>query len=201
MSHNTDTPSGARLRGFATVLLITAFFGVLWGLVGASALPAGPAFPAAVLVVAATAVLLLAAARLFYLSRRLPVSSEGASVNPFGTRPYRLAVLFQVVAIPVAAGVLNNAGYQGAVISSVAVIVGLHFFGLIPAFESWSFAAVGSAMVFVGVLSLLLPAGPEGSGTSPRGALVGLGCALVLWVSVLRPLISTWRQVGPTPET
>jgi hypothetical protein len=107
-----------------------------------------------------------------------------------------LAVLFEVVAIPLAAAVLNKAGHPDVVVSAVAAIVGLHFFGLVPAFGSWGFAAVGGAMVLVGALSLLLPAGPEGGGASPRGALVGLGGALVLWLGVLPPLVSTWRRAG-----
>lgn len=199
MSHNADPPSAVSVRGFAVVLLITAFFGAVWGLVGARALPAWPSFPVTVLVVAATTLFLLAAARLFRLSRGLPAASGEADANPFRSRPYRLAVLFEAVAIPLTAVVLNSAGYPGAVISAVAMIVGLHFFGLIPAFKSWRFAAVGGAMVLVGTISLLLPAGAEGSGASPRGALVGLGCALVLWAGVVPPLVSTWRRVGARP--
>lgn len=196
MSHNADTPTTARARSFAVVLLITAFFGALWGLVGASALPDGPSLPATVLVVAVTVALLLAAARLFRLSRRSPGSPAGAGANPFGTRAYRLAVIFEVVAIPVAAVALNSAGHPDVVVSAVAAIVGLHFFALVPAFGSWRFAAVGGAIVLVGALSLLLPAGPEGSEPSPRAALVGLGCALVLWLGILSPLVSIWRRAG-----
>lgn len=114
--------------------------------------------------------------------------------NPFGTRAYRLAVLFEAVAIPVAAVVLNNAGYPGAVVSAVAAIVVLHFFGLVPAFHSRRSAAVGGAMLLIAAFSLLLPGGV--SGTSPRGAVVGLGCAFVLWVGVLPFVLSTWREAN-----
>jgi zinc transporter ZupT len=93
--------------------------------------------------------------------------------------------------------VLNKAGHPDAVVSVVAAIVGLRFFGLIPAFRSWGFAAVGGAMVVVGVLSLLLPAAAAaGGGASPRSALVGIGCAFALWGGVLPPLVSTWRRAG-----
>lgn len=151
-----------------------------------------------------TAAFLLVAARFFRLSRCLPLSPTGAGTNPFRTRAYRLAVLFEAVAIPVAAVALNDAGYPGAVVSAIAAIVGLHFFGLIPAFRSWRFAAVGGAMVAVGLLSLLLlsGAGASGadSGADPRGAAVGLGCALVLWIGVLPLMVSTWRQAGARPD-
>lgn len=131
----------ARARGLAVVLLIAAFFGALWGLFGASSLPDDFSLPATALVVAVTAVLLAAAAQLLRLSRRPLASPAGASTNPFGSRAYRLAVLFEVVGIPLAAVVLNNAGKPGAVVSVVAAIVGLHFFGLVPAFGLRRFAA------------------------------------------------------------
>jgi hypothetical protein len=197
VSRNVDPPLAARAGGFAVVLLITAFFGAWWGLVGASALPDGLSLPATLVVVAVTAILLLAAARLFRLSRRSPNSPPGAGSNPFKARAYRLAVLFEVVTIPLAALVLNKAGHPDAVVSVVAAIVGLPFFGLVPAFRSWGFAAVGGAMVVVGVLSLLLPAAAAaGGGASPRSALVGIGCAFALWGGVLPPLVSTWRRAG-----
>jgi hypothetical protein len=180
------------------VVLITAFFGALWGLMGAATLPGTPSSVAALLTVVVTTTFLLAAARLLLLSRRLPRSSASAGTNPFGTNPFRsraylLAVLFEVVAIPVAVVLLNRAGYPGAVGSAIVAIVGLHFFGLVPAFKSRRFAAVGGAMVLVGLLSLLLPSVAGGaSGVDPRGAATGLGSALVFWVGVLPLVISAW---------
>jgi hypothetical protein len=182
-----------QVRGLGVALFMITFFGALWGMVGAFALPGALSLLAGVLVGAATVVHLLSSARLLRLSQRLPVAAGDVGTNPFGTRSYRLAVLFEVTAIPICAAVLNNAGYPRAVISAVAVIVGLHFFGLIPAFRSRWFAAVGGAPVAVGLLSLVLP---TGTGASPRGALVGLGCALVLWVSAFPPLVSTLRRAG-----
>lgn len=194
MTHNAVPPDAARARGLAVALLITTFFGAVWGVVGAFALPGIASLPATVLVVLVTVILLLGSARLFRISRSLPpVASDNAGTNPFVAGPYRLAVLFEVIAIPLTAAVLNRAGYPGAVISSVAVIVGLHFFGLVPAFKARRFAVMGGAMVLVGLVSLLLP---TGTGTSPRGALVGLGCALVLWVFAFPPLFSVLRRTG-----
>jgi hypothetical protein len=182
-----------QVRSLAVALFITTFFGALWGMVGAFALPGARSLLAGVLVGTVTVVLLLGSARLLRLSPRLPVAAGEVATNPFGTGSYRLAVLFEVTTIPISAVVLNNAGYPGAVISAIAVIVGQHFFGLIPAFKSLRFAAVGGAMVAVGLLSLVLP---TGNGASPRSALVGLGCALVLCVSAFPPLVSTLRRAG-----
>ena len=194
MSRSARTFAAAPTGGVALVLLITAFFGALWGLTGAYALPGGFSLAALALVAVATTVLLLAAVGLLRLPRQ-PSSSLGP--NPFRSGPYILAVAFEAIAIPLAAVALNSAGYPEAVVSAVAVIVGLHFFGLVPAFRSRRFAVVGGAMVLVGLLSLLLPPGAEG--TYPRGALVGLGCAFVLWTSALQPLIMTRRHAGSHP--
>jgi hypothetical protein len=155
------------------VVLITAFFGALWGLMGAAVLPGIPSSVAALLTVVVTMTFLLAAARLLLLSRRLPRSSASAGTNPFRSRAYLLAVLFEVVAIPVAVVLLNRTGYPGAVGSAIVAIVGLHFFGLVPTFESRRFAAVGGAMVLVGLLLLSVAGGA--SGVDPRGAATGLG--------------------------
>jgi hypothetical protein len=122
----------------AVALFITTFFGALWGTVGAFALTGAVSLLAGVLVGMVTMVLVLGSTRLLRLSRRLPVAAGEVGKNPFGTGSYRLAVLFEVSAIPISAALLNNAGFPGAVISAVAVIVGLHFFGLIPAFRSLS---------------------------------------------------------------
>ena len=151
-----------QVRGLAVALFITTCFGALWGMVGAFALRGALSLLAGVLVGTVTVVLLLGSARLLRLSQRLPVAAgEVGMKNPFGRGSYRLVVHFEVSAIPISAVVLNNAGYPGAVISAVAVIVGLHFFGLIPAFRSRWFAAVGGAIVAVGYSRWYYRQGPE----------------------------------------
>jgi hypothetical protein len=166
------------------------------GSVGRGRPPWYPPVRRCLLTVVVTTAFLLAAARLLLLSRRLPRSSASAGTNPFRSRAYLLAVLFEVVAIPVAVVLLNRAGYPGAVGSAIVAIVGLHFFGLVPAFKSRRFAAVSGAMVLVGLLSLLLPSVAGGaSGVDPRGAATSLGSALVFWVGVLSLVISAW--LGP----
>lgn len=199
MSIGTGHLSAGISRTTGVVVLITTFFGALWGIIGALALSDGSPL-AVILVTAITVALLVCAAHFFRVSQRLPQLSENRGTNPFGTRAYRLAVLFEVVAIPASAVVLNNTGHPGAVVSAVAAIVGLHFFGLIPAFRSWRFALLGGSMVLLALLSLLVPSGVDASGANLRGAVVGLGCALLLWVSILPLVISTWRAANAGSE-
>jgi len=173
------------------VVLITASFGALWDLLGAAALPGTPSSVAALLTVVVTTAFLLAAARLLLLSRRLPRSSASAGINPFRSRAYLLAVLFEVVAIPVAVVLLNRAGYPGAV--GDRRDRGAAFLRACPRVQV---AAVGGAMALVGLLSLLLPSVAGGaSGVDLRGAATVLGSALVFWVGVLSLVISAW--LGP----
>lgn len=103
-------------------------------------------------------------------SRNLPAAtSDAAGANPFTTGPYRLAVLFEVLTITLSAAMLNRAGYPEAVISAVAIVVGPHFFGLIPAFRSGLFAAIGGAMVAVGLLSVAARGGRSLAARSASG--------------------------------
>lgn len=82
-------------------------------MVGAFALADAASPLAGVLVGMVTVILLLGSARLLRLSWRLPVAAGEDGTNPFGTASYRLALLFEVTAIPISAAVLNNAGYPG----------------------------------------------------------------------------------------
>ena len=85
---------------------------------------------------------------------------------------------------------------------AVAAIVGLHFFGLIRAFQSWRFAVVGAVMVLLALLSFALPAsvivGPAGAQFRARAAFVGLGCALCLWGGIASIVVGTWRRLDST---
>lgn len=91
-------------------------------------------------------------------ARRRP-GGDGQAPSSFCTRDYQLAVLAEIIAIPLAGRLLTAAGRPDAVMPAVAVIVGLHFFffGLIRAFRSWHFAVVRGAMVLVALLGLALP--------------------------------------------
>ena len=55
-----------QVRGLAVALFITTFFGALWGMVGALALPGAVSLLAGVLVGTVTVVLLLGSARSFH---------------------------------------------------------------------------------------------------------------------------------------
>jgi hypothetical protein len=129
-------------------------------------------------------------------ARQLPAAAEHTT-NPFRSRAYWLAVLAQGIAIPLVSRLLSASGHPDAIMPAIAMIVGAHLFGLIPAFGSWYFALVGGMMVLLGAISLtFIPAvavGPAGTSISLRTAVVGFGCALILWGSIV-PIVATVRR-------
>lgn len=191
--------SAERLRGIVLSTLITAGFAAGWGVGGSVALLGIARVLALLVVLVVTASLVAVAFRLFWQARSYPGAS-GAETNPFRSRPYQLAVLAEIVALPLAGWLLTQAGRPDAIISAVAAIVGLHFFGLVPAFRSRLFAVIGGAMVLLALLSLALPptvtVGASGEQLGLRAATVGLGSALILWAGSVPILTATLRQIG-----
>ncbi|HEU4327272.1 MAG TPA: hypothetical protein VFS21_29305 [Roseiflexaceae bacterium] len=187
-----------QLRGATLTTLISAVFAAGWGLSGSAALPSPTNVLAALLVAVVTAVWLGAAYRFHRAAQGRPAAPEPA-LNPFRTRPYQLAVLAQFIAFPLAGRFLTAVGRPDAIMPAVAAIVGLHFFGLIPAFRSWRFAAVGGAMVLLAALSLALPVAvplvPSGEAVGLRGAAIGFGSALILWAGALPVALAVWREL------
>ena len=159
MSNNIPAPSAPissnYLRGVAFSTIITAIFAAVWSLSGSFAVLGIARVVLLLLVVLITAVLLRQAIVLLRTARDAPLT-DTLTTKPFRSRAYALAVAAQFIAFPIVSRVLSNMGYSDAIISAIATIVGRHFFGLIRAFQSWRFALVGSAMIVLGLLSLVL---------------------------------------------
>ncbi len=188
----------AYARSVAYTLFITTFFAFVWGVNGSVALPGTIRIVCLCGVLVISAVLFGMAFLLLRSTSDLPTATTQA-INPFRTRLYNLAVSAQFIAIFLGAQLLSRIGYADAIISLVAVIVGLHFFALIPVFQSWRFAGVGSAMVLLGLGSLLLAPSmtlaSTGETVGVRTAIVGLGCAIILWAGVAPLVYLTWQQL------
>jgi hypothetical protein len=188
-----------RLRGTALTTLIVGGFASGWAISGSLALPGVARVVALALVLAITVALCGLAFTFLWAARGRP-GTGGQGPNPFRSRDYQLAVLAEIIAIPLAGRLLTTAGQPEAVMPAVAAIVGLHFFGLVRAFQSWRFAVVGAAMVLLALLSLALPpsvaVGPAGAALGLRAAVVGLGCALALWGGIASLVLGTWRRLS-----
>jgi len=187
------------LRGTALTSFLVGGFAAGWGISGSLALPGLAGRVALILILAVTVALFGFAVTFLRAAPGWP-SAIGQRSNPFRTRDYQLAVLAEIIAIPLTGRLLTMAARPDAVMPAVAAIVGLHFFGLVRAFQSWRFAVVGAGMVLLALLSLTLPpcvtVGPTGAPLGVRAAVVGLGCALLLWGGIAPLVIGTWRQMG-----
>lgn len=185
------------LRGVALSVAICTVFGAIWVVSGGAALPGVWHWLAVALVLVVTVVLLRTAFAFRRSAKRSPSSTE-PSVNPFRTPSYWLAVGAEIIAIPLASRVLTANGFPEAVMPAVVAIVGLHFFGLVPAFRSRYFDWVGGAFCAVALAALALPvrATLGGGEVNLRAAFVGLGCAVVLWLGTVPMIARTRRQLG-----
>lgn len=190
-----------RLHGISASIFISAAFAAIWGVSGSFALPGVWRIVAVVLVAAITAWLLYRATSFRRAATQADAGTGAPPPNPFRTKWYRIAVVAEIIAIPVAGRLLTATGNGDAIMPVVAMIVGLHFFGLIPAFRSWQFAWVGGSFCALALIALTLPvqASLGGATIALRQMFVGMGCALILWLANLGPVLTTQRQLVRTP--
>jgi hypothetical protein len=195
--------ASARVRGAAIGILITMIMGTLWAWWGDLALGGLVGLLLVVATIAIAAPIFVAAIRLLLMTRRMPVDT---SINPMRTLSYRLAVLFEVIAIPVAS-VLLGRDHQAVFIAPVtAMIVGIHFFGLVPALRARMYLGIGLAMCTLAGLAMLLLPATETIGSQVLAhhvviwtVVVGLGCAAILWASALDRLLYAYEWVQQSP--
>ena len=160
-----------RLRGLAPGL-IGIFFGSLWGVIAAFALPDQYRS------VGLAAVILIGMGFMARLWSRTPTAIHGRSL--FKRRAYLVAVVLEVCAIYIAAAIVAHFGLQEYFYSVVSLIVGLHFIGLWKATGSRRFLAISAAMCFVSLLSMIVPFSWDLFHL--RHVVLGASDAIILWV-------------------
>ena len=161
-------------------VIIIAFFATIWMIAGTASL----GFPGNLIgvVIAIGGSILFA---LIMFRWRASVSSQGAAPD---FRWYWAAVGFEALAIPLAVSWLNQIGRPDFILPVISLIVGIHFFGLIPAFHSLRFFWIGLLMVLLATGAILLLPGQlrgQHGPVSVRALVVGVGCALTLWLGAL----------------
>jgi len=197
MSQDSSAVS-ARIRGAAMGALITVIFGALWAWWGDLALGGLAALLLVAITIAIAVPLILAGIRLLLLSQRL---LPGVSGNPFRVLSYRLAMAFEAITIPVADVLLGKEHLAAFMAPVTAMIVGIHFFGLVAASKVRLYLGIGLAMCALAALTmLLLPASETvGSGAASHHIIiwtvvVGLGCAAILWASAVDRLMYAYEE-------
>jgi hypothetical protein len=194
----TMSVASARIRGAAIGALITVTFGALWAWWGDLALGGLAALLLAVLIGAIAAPLILAAIRLLLVTPKL---QPGASGNPLKAFSYRLAVAFEAITIPTADALLGKEHHAAFMAPVTAMIMGVHFFGLVSASKVRLYLGVGLAMcMLAGLTMLLLPASATvGGSVAPHPIIIwtvviGLGCAAILWASAIDRLVYAYEE-------
>ena len=170
---------------------VLAGFGTLWAVAAVFSAPAGwrvglglgLAFTAVYVGVAVLHALLRVRAT-GKAQPDAPLSAAGQIARRRVGRRMRLINAGQGVAIAVASVVAARAGRPDLIMSAVALVVGLHFFALVPVLHMRSYALCGALIVAAAIAGAIAPAGP--------GCLVGmaLAVALILWTTALD---ITWR--------
>jgi hypothetical protein len=150
--------------------IIVAAFAVLWVAAGARELGRVWFISLLLLALCTSGLIIFAAGFIPYAARR----------GHFDERIYEMFVALEVVAIICAVVLLKRAGRKQYLVPVIAVIVGLHFFGMVPALHSNLFWWVGAAMCVLSLATMSI--------LSQRfwEPVVGVGCALILWLSALR---------------
>jgi hypothetical protein len=161
-------------------VLILAPIGVVWGLVGASGLPAGPAWGLRI------AAALLAVGAVVLAVRPAP-AGRAPRERHLPERWWRTVGLVnagQFVGIALVVAVCVVLGYPELVPPLVCLVVGLHFLPLARLFDQPEYTPTAVALcVVAGAGLLVLLAGP---GAEPSRVVIGAGAALAL-------LATAWR--------
>lgn len=150
-------------------------FATIWAWMGAGALHHGT------MVVRVTAILL----SVILLGARVATSGRNRS-GPVDRRLLRFTIVGEVFALWIMGAALGHWNRPDLLLPGLAIIVGLHFFPMARAvgIPAYNFTAI--AMTVVGIGSLAL-SGPS------RTALLGLGCAIILWLTIAWPLRAAKR--------
>ena len=150
--------------------IIVVSFAVVWIAAGASQLDRR-------WFVTLLALAILISGAIIFAAIRIPFGRHSAGFNG---RIYGIFVMLEFIAIFIAVIFLNRTGRTEYLMPVMALIVGAHFFGMVPALRSNDFWWVGGVMCALPLATMsILP-------QKVWSPVVGIGCAMILWLSALR---------------
>jgi hypothetical protein len=177
----------SELRG----AVLMAAVSIAWYLWAAAAVPDSWMRVLVLLLISTSIVVFSIGRRLLVTLRRGRPGPDGA--NPLRLRTYRAAVLFEAVAILIAVLLLGGRPAAARYLPTVvALIVGVHFLGLVAAFGSRIYFVVCAAMCLFGLAALGVPS------PAMRAMIVGIGCGVVLDTTSLIRIRSVRIAYGRT---
>jgi hypothetical protein len=172
--------------GRAMGACVLAGFGTLWAVAAVFSAPASWRLGLGLSVAFTAACVGLAALHAFLRVRAAgktqpdaPVSAAGQTARRRVGRRMGLINAAQGLAIALVSVAVARAGRPDLIMSAVALIVGLHFFALVPVLHMPSYALCGALIVAAAIAGAVAPAGPG------RSVGLALAVALILWTTAL----------------
>jgi hypothetical protein len=106
---------------------------------------------------------------------------EGSGTSAkFNGLAYWVSVAFETIGILIAVAWLVRKRKTEYIMPAIAIIVGLHFVGLWPAFSDPKALWIAAGFCIVGGLAIAVPAA---GAAALRRTITGFGCSAVLWIS------------------
>ena len=165
----------------ATGALVLNLFAALWATLALHQLGA-PAWQLAAPAIVSAVLILWA------FSRRQPAYSP--AMRKRITRTVIWSSAAEGILIFAAVNALHNFGRDDLTVPAIAAIVGAHFYPMSIGIKVPLYALTGTAMLaLAAACAWLLPAGAE------RDAVVGGGCALILWLTAMAIAAGLRRQM------
>jgi hypothetical protein len=150
--------------------IIVACFAILWVAAGASQLDRRWFTMLLGLAIVISGSIIFAATRIPF----------GKLSGGFNGKIYSIFVMLEFIAIFIAVILLNRSGRTEYLMPVIALIVGAHFFGMVPALRSNDFWWVGGVTCALPLATMSIV--PQ----KIWSPVVGIGCAVILWLSALR---------------
>ncbi|MGC4889025.1 hypothetical protein [Micromonospora sp. DT227] len=190
-----STP-GTRGRPSGLVIgsLVAISFGTVFVMLNSGGLPAP--WPL-VLRIAGLLVAALLLVGLFRVARQAPPGAQGPEAAGFMDRRYWIVVALEAVALFGGLAVINNVFDRPAVsVAWVAVVVGVHFFGLAAVWRMPRYHWLGAVMTALGVAGFLAHA--LGATAATVALIAGVGCGAALFATVALALRDTTTRLPAT---
>ena len=201
MSQTFD--SRAVLPSMILPAFVTSLFGGVWLALAMPAIkvPEGIIRTLLALIIIGTLALFIASIRFARNVRRIATGG-----SPLRERRKLLiyigAVMFEIVAYIVGYNILVALHRQDLVVPLLAFVVGIHFFGLIPVFQTTRYVVAASVFCLAAVIAVFLPYTTllAGYTVGLRNLFVGVVCGLYMWYAALRLLTQgrRWIQEADT---
>ncbi|WP_245716498.1 hypothetical protein [Micromonospora humi] len=172
--------------------LVAISFGTVFIMVNSGGLPSP--WPL-VLRIAGLVVAALLLVGLFRVARQATPAAQGSEAAGFMDRRYWIVVALEAVALFGGLAVINNVLDRPAVaVAWVAVVVGVHFFGLAAVWKMPRYHWLGAVMTALGLAGFLTYA--LGGDAGAVGLISGVGCGAALFATVALALRDTTSRIS-----